>query len=106
MNLLAIKATEQLWASTERYPAQVAAADLVGGLPADAWVTLSMANGAKGPRPSDWAWLPVRPLRAPGMGDWSQALGPPARTSTTSLNIMTSVGVRERRGATPARTRH
>jgi SRSO17 transposase len=69
-HLLAIKATEPLWASTERGPAQVAAADLIAGLPADAWVTLSAGDGAKGPRSYDWAWVPIRPLREPGQGYW------------------------------------
>lgn len=69
-HLLAIKATEPLWASSERGPAQVAAADLIAGLPADAWVTLSAGDGAKGPRVYDWAWVPIRPLREPGQGYW------------------------------------
>jgi SRSO17 transposase len=69
-HLLAIKATEPLWASTERGPAQVAAVDLIAGLPADAWVTLSAGDGAKGPRLYDWAWAPIRPLREPGKGYW------------------------------------
>lgn len=69
-HLLAVKATEPLWASTERGPAQVAAADLVAGLPAAAWVTLSAGDGAKGPRVYDWAWAPIRPLREPGQGYW------------------------------------
>lgn len=69
-HLLAIKATEPLWASTDRGPAQVAAAALIAGLPAAAWVTLSAGAGAKGPRDYDWAWAPIRPLRAPGEGYW------------------------------------
>jgi SRSO17 transposase len=69
-HLLAIKATEPLWAATERGPAQVAAAELIAGLLADAWVTLSAGDGAKGPRVYDWAWVPIRPLREPGKGYW------------------------------------
>jgi SRSO17 transposase len=69
-HLLAIKATEPLWAATDRGPAQVAAAELIAGLPADAWVTLSAGDGAKGPRVYDWAWVPIRPLREPGEGYW------------------------------------
>ena len=69
-HLLAIKATEPLWAATARGPAQVAAAALIAGLPEDAWVTLSAGDGAKGPRLADWAWLPIRPLREPGKGYW------------------------------------
>lgn len=69
-HLLAIKATEPLWAVTDRGPAQVAAADLIAALPAEAWVRLSAGAGAKGPRRYDWAWLPIRPLPAPGKGYW------------------------------------
>ncbi len=69
-HLLAIKATEPLWVATARGPAQVPAADLIAALPAAAWVTLSAGDGAKGPRRSDWAWLPIRPLREPGKGYW------------------------------------
>jgi len=73
-HLLAIKATEPLWAATARGPAQVAAADLVAGLPASAWVALSAGDGAKGPRRYGcrygWARVPIRPLRAPGKGYW------------------------------------
>jgi SRSO17 transposase len=80
-HLLAIKATEPLWAATARGPAQVAAADLVAALPADAWATLSAGDGAKGPRCYDWAWVPIRPLREPGQGYWllaRRALSAPA----------------------------
>lgn len=69
-HLLAIKATEPLWAATERGPAQVSAAALIAGLSAEAWVTLSAGDGAKGPRRYDWARVPIRPLRAPGKGYW------------------------------------
>jgi SRSO17 transposase len=69
-HLLAIKATEPLWAATDRGPAQVSAAALVAGLPTTAWVPLSAGDGAKGPRQYDWAWVPIRPLREPGKGYW------------------------------------
>ena len=69
-HLLAIKATEPLWAATDRGPAQVAAADLIAALPAADWVPLSAGDGAKGPRDYDWAWAPIRPLREPGQGYW------------------------------------
>lgn len=80
-HLLAIKATEPLWAATDRGPAQVAAANLIAMLPADAWITLSAGDGAKGPRRYDWAWVPIRPLREPGKGYWllaRRALSDPA----------------------------
>ena len=69
-HLLAIKATEPLWVNTDRGPAQVAAAALIAGLPADAWTPLSAGDGAKGPRLYDWAWVPIRPLPEPGKGYW------------------------------------
>ena len=74
-HLLAIKATEPLWVATDRGPTQVAAAALIAGLPAAAWVTLSAGDGAKGPRRYDWAWLPIRPLPRAGAG--LLAAGPP-----------------------------
>ena len=69
-HVLAVKRSEPLWAATERGPAQVAAADLVAALADAAWVRLSAGDGAKGPRWYDWAWLPIRPLRAPDTGHW------------------------------------
>jgi SRSO17 transposase len=69
-HVLAIKRTEPLWAATARGPAQVAAAKLVAALADEAWVRLSAGDGAKGPRWYDWAWVPIRPLRAPGTGHW------------------------------------
>ena len=69
-HVLAVKATEPLWAATERGPAQVAAAVLVAALPAAAWVTLSAGDGAKGPRRYDWVRVAIRPLGAPGRGYW------------------------------------
>ncbi len=69
-HVLAVKATEPLWAATERGPAQVPATALIAALPADAWITLSAGDGAKGPRRYDWAWVPIRPLAEPGTGYW------------------------------------
>jgi SRSO17 transposase len=69
-HVLAIKRTEPLWATTAQGPAQVAAAELVAALPADAWVRLSAGAGAKGPRWYDWARVAIRPLGAPGRGYW------------------------------------
>jgi SRSO17 transposase len=87
-HLLASKATEPLWTSTERGPAQVAAADLIAGLPEDAWVTLSAGDGAKGPRLYDWAWAPIRPLREPGRGYWLLA----RRSLTDPADVVYYVG--------------
>jgi len=69
-HVLAVKTTEPLWALTETGPAQVAAAAVVAALPAAAWVRHSAGDGAKGPRLYDWAWAPIRPLKAPGKGYW------------------------------------
>jgi SRSO17 transposase len=92
-HLLAIKATEPLWAATDRGPAQVAAADLIAGLPADAWSTRSAGDGAKGPRRYDWAWLPIRPLRAPGTGYW--LLARRSRSDPTDLAYYVGFGPAE-----------
>jgi SRSO17 transposase len=69
-HVLAVKATEPLWAATERGPAQVPAAALVAALPAAAWSRLSAGAGAKGPRLYDWARAAIRPFREPGKGYW------------------------------------
>jgi SRSO17 transposase len=69
-HVLAVKATEPLWAATERGPAQVAAAAVVAALPAAAWVTLSAGDGAKGPRRYDWVRVAMRPLGALDRGYW------------------------------------
>jgi SRSO17 transposase len=69
-HVLAVKATEPLWALAGRGPAQAAAADLVAALPPRAWRRLSAGDGAKGPRLCDWARVPIRPLGEPGKGYW------------------------------------
>jgi SRSO17 transposase len=47
--VLAVKATQPLWAESDRGPAEVAARELVAGLPARAWRRRSAGDGAKGP---------------------------------------------------------
>jgi SRSO17 transposase len=47
--VLAVKATQPLWAAGEQVPAEVAARELVARLPAGAWRRLSAGDGAKGP---------------------------------------------------------
>jgi SRSO17 transposase len=69
-HVLAVKRTEPLVATTARGFAQVPATDLVAGLPAAAWTTLSAGDGAKGPRLYDWARVPIRPLSEPDRGYW------------------------------------
>jgi SRSO17 transposase len=77
-HVLGVKATEPLWAATERGPAQAAAADLVAALPPQAWRRLSAGDGAKGPRLYDWARVAIRPLGEPGRGYWLLARRSPA----------------------------
>jgi SRSO17 transposase len=86
-HVLAVKRTEPLWATTERGPAQVAAADLVAALAGGAWVRLSAGDGAKGPRHYDWARVPIRPLGEPGRGYWLLA----RRSLTDSTDLASDV---------------
>jgi SRSO17 transposase len=47
--VLAVKATQPLWAAGEHGPAEVAARELLARLPTRAWRRLSAGDGAKGP---------------------------------------------------------
>ena len=96
--VLAVKATQPLWAHGERGPAELPARQLVAGLPARAWRRLSAGDGVKGPRVDDWArvaltrpgwpgrgcWLLVRRRLSDGELAYSACCGP-ARTSLTEL---------------------
>jgi SRSO17 transposase len=55
--VLAIKATQPLWAASEQGPAEVPACRLVEQLPTRVWRRLSAGDGAKGPRTYDWPGL-------------------------------------------------
>ena len=68
--VLAVKATQPLWAHGEQGPAEVAARELVAGLPARAWRRLSAGAGAKGPRVYDWARVELVRPGWPGRGFW------------------------------------
>src|SRR6266699_1357868 len=68
--VLAIKATQPLWAATKQGPAEVAAGELAARLPARAWRRLSAGDGAKGPRTYDWARLALVRPGWPGRGFW------------------------------------
>jgi SRSO17 transposase len=68
--VLAVKATQPLWAATEHGPAEVAARELVERLPVRAWRRLSAGDGAKGPRTYDWARLALTRPGWPGRGFW------------------------------------
>jgi SRSO17 transposase len=68
--VLAVKATQPLWAHGEQGPAEVPARQLVAGLPARAWRRLSAGDGAKGPRVYDWARVALTRPGWPGRGFW------------------------------------
>jgi SRSO17 transposase len=68
--VLAVKATQPLWAHGEQGPAEVAARELVAGLPARAWRRLSAGDGAKGPRVYDWARVALTRPGWPGRAFW------------------------------------
>ena len=68
--VLAVKATQPLWAHGERGPAELPARQLVAGLPARAWRRLSAGDGVKGPRVYDWARVALVRPGWPGRGFW------------------------------------
>jgi SRSO17 transposase len=68
--VLAIKATQPLWAASEQGPAEVPACRLVEQLPTRVWRRLSAGDGAKGPRTYDWARLELLRPGWPGRGFW------------------------------------
>jgi SRSO17 transposase len=68
--VLAVRATQPLWAQGEQGPAEVPARELIAGLPARAWRRLSAGEGAKGPRVYDWARVALTRPGWPGWGFW------------------------------------
>jgi SRSO17 transposase len=68
--VLAVKATQPLWAASAQGPAEVAARELVARLPAGAWRRRSAGDGAKGPRAYDWARVALTRPGWPGRGFW------------------------------------
>jgi SRSO17 transposase len=68
--VLAVKATQPLWAATEQGPAEVPACRLVEQLPTRVWRRLSAGDGAKGPRTYDWARVALLRPGWPGRGFW------------------------------------
>jgi SRSO17 transposase len=68
--VLAVKATQPVWAAGEQGPAEVAARQLVARLPTRAWRRLSAGDGAKGPRVYDWARVALTRPGWPGRGFW------------------------------------
>jgi SRSO17 transposase len=68
--VLAVKATQPLWAESDHGPAEVPARVLVAGLPARAWQRRSAGDGAKGPRTYDWARVGLLRPGWPGRGFW------------------------------------
>jgi len=69
-DVLAVKATQPLWAAGEHGPAEVPARELLARLPARAWRRLSAGDGAKGPRVYDWARVALTRPGWPGRGFW------------------------------------
>jgi SRSO17 transposase len=68
--VLAVKATQPLWAASQHGPAEVPARELVARLPVRAWQRLSAGDGAKGPRLYDWARVALTRPGWPGRGFW------------------------------------
>jgi SRSO17 transposase len=68
--VLAVKATQPLWAATDQGPAEVAVRTLAERLPTRAWRRLSAGDGAKGPRVYDWARVALVRPGWPGRGFW------------------------------------
>ena len=68
--MLAVKATQPLWAHGAQGPAEIPACELVARLPARAWQRLSAGDGAKGPRVYDWARVALTRPGWPGRGCW------------------------------------
>jgi SRSO17 transposase len=68
--VLAVKATQRVWAAGEQGPAELPACELVARLPARAWRRLSAGDGAKGPRVYDWARVALLRPGWPGRGFW------------------------------------
>jgi SRSO17 transposase len=66
--VLAVKATQPLWAASEHGPAELPARELVARLPVRAWQRLSAGDGAKGPRTYDWARVTLTRPGWPGRG--------------------------------------
>jgi SRSO17 transposase len=68
--VLAVKATQPLWAQGQQGPAEIPARELVARMPMRAWRRLSAGNGAKGPRIYDWARVALTRPGWPGRGFW------------------------------------
>jgi SRSO17 transposase len=68
--VLAVKATQPLWAQAGQGPAEVPARQLAARLPAGVWRRRSAGDGAKGPRVYDWARVALTRPGWPGRGFW------------------------------------
>jgi SRSO17 transposase len=68
--VLAVKATQPLWAHGPQGPAEIPAFQLVAALPARAWRRLSAGDGVKGPRVYDWVRVGLVRPGWPGRGFW------------------------------------
>jgi SRSO17 transposase len=68
--VLAVKATQPLWAPSQRGPAELPARELVARLPTQGWRRLSAGDGGKGPRVYDWARVALLRPGWPGREFW------------------------------------
>ena len=64
--LVAVRATEHVWAWADHAPAQQRADRLADALPRTAWHRRSAGAGSKGPRMHDWAVVPLARVGAAG----------------------------------------
>jgi hypothetical protein len=63
---LAVPSTHGIWTRAHQQTAE----QLMGRLPADAWVRLSTGEGSQGPRWYDWACLRLPYATPAGLGQW------------------------------------
>lgn len=68
--VLAVRSNHTLRFLEERGLIQTGAATMIAELPDGAWTSLSAGEGSKGPRLSDWAWVPLKHQGAEGASRW------------------------------------
>lgn len=68
--VLAVRSNHTLRFLEERGLIQTDAATMIAELPDGAWTSLSAGEGSKGPRLSDWAWVPLQHQGAEGASRW------------------------------------
>jgi SRSO17 transposase len=68
--VLAVRRIEHVRLAWQGRVWDLAVPEVLRLVPAEGWVRLSAGDGAKGPRLSDWAWVPLAEPVAPGWGRW------------------------------------